>query len=164
MAWTAITDDIATQTGVKAYNFFASGTISKGQGVCLTMFSGGNFNHTDLGSGSAVYVPDFWEAGATTNVAMASCQRCIGIADYGATNREPVAVWGPYNICKARISGEGAVVAVGTWVGLTYDGYFSPLCSGSDASTFVYNRSGTRTAVVVEAPAANLGIGKVLLY
>jgi hypothetical protein len=161
MAWTAMTDDICTQTGVKVYDFFASGTIKKGQGVCLTMQSGGTFNKSDLGSGSSVYVPDFYEAG-TNHVCNASCQRCIGIADYDATNRSAVAIWGPYNLCKARISGEGAVVAVGTWVGLTWDGYFSPLVSGNTAAAM--GISGSKTAVVVEAPAANLGIGKVLLY
>ena len=163
MTFTAMTDDIATQTGVKAYNFTASGTILKGQGVCLTFISGENFKTNDLGSGSAVFVPGFYEAG-THNSLNASAQRCIGIADYGATHGEKVAIWGPYNICKARISGEGAVVAVGTWVGITWNGYLSPLVSGTNTASVAMGTSGSKMAVVVEAPAANNGIGKVLLY
>lgn len=131
MTFTALTNDIATQAGTKLYDFKASGTIYKGQAVCLCP-----------GMDDTVYVP--------TDIT-ASAQRVIGIADYTVADKEKVAIWGPYNIVRCRLSGQaGAVVAAGDNVGMGFDGMLTPFTKYSGA-------------IVVEASTASTTEGVVLL-
>lgn len=123
MTFTAIsTVDIPIQPGVKAYNFEASGAILKGQAVTIT-------------ADNQVGVP----GDATCFLA--------GIAAYSVTTAgDDIAIYGPYNIVNARISGS---ITVGSFVGPTTEGYLH-------TSTY----SG---AIVTKAAAASCGIGEVLL-
>lgn len=101
MVFTPITDDVPLQPGFKAYNLIASGNIYKGQGVCLIP-----------GMDNTVGVPD------------GSSQRLIGVAPYGATDGEPIAIYAACNIVRAKLSG---AITAGTFVGLYYDGMLSDL-------------------------------------
>lgn len=85
MAWDATDladyNDIILQDGVFAYNFTASGTIYKGQAVCVC--ADNKVMTCNNGGGTAT------EADA------------IGIACYNATNGNQIAVAGPGNIVIA---------------------------------------------------------------
>ena len=112
----------------------ASGTIYKGQAVCLC-----------AGMDDTVYVPG----------AEGSGMRVFGIADYTATHGEKIAIWGPYNICRCRLSGvAGAAVTAGTGVGMSWDGMLG-----------VYSATAPRYsgAIVLDGGVANGGEGIVLL-
>ena len=96
MAFTAVVGDIPIQPGTKAYNCFASGAITKGQGVYVIDWSP---------SGSNIYV----------GVADVSSQVLFGISPYTVASGDPVAIYGPGNLVSCKLSGSQAA---GTLVGL----------------------------------------------
>lgn len=130
MAFTAITEDIGLQPGVKLYNFKASGAIVKGQGVALSP-----------GKAGYVFVPT--EGGH----AACSGHRLIGIADYTVATEEPIAIYGPYNLVQAKLSGSQSA---GTLVGLISGGYLA------DWSKYM------RQAIVVKG-VTETGNGEVMI-
>lgn len=105
MAFTAITGDIGLQPGVKLYNFRASGAITKGQGVALCP-----------GKAGYVFVPTEGGESQTKSHWLA------GIADYTVSDGDLVAIYGPYNLVQAKLSGS---VAAGSRVGLISGGYLA---------------------------------------
>jgi hypothetical protein len=100
MAFTAVSGDIPLQPGTKAYNCFASGSITKGQGVYAIDWSP---------TGSNIYV----------GVPAVTSQVLFGVAAYAAASGEPVAVYGPGNLVACKLSGSQSA---GTLVGLYADG------------------------------------------
>jgi hypothetical protein len=106
MAWTEITDtDIMRQQPAATYNFTASGTIYKGQGVYLC-------------ADNKVKVP----TDATSYG--------IGVAMNDASDGEEIAVHGIGCICLTRLSGAAGGYTAGTPVGVLIDGKW-----GTDNST-----------------------------
>jgi hypothetical protein len=101
MTFTAVSYDIPLQPGLKAFNVWASGTITKGQGVALSP-AGPDPNKT------YVYAPD------------GSSQRLFGIAGYTKTHNNPIQVYGPGNLVRAKLSGN---VTAGSMVGLVFEGH-----------------------------------------
>jgi len=98
MSFTPIEDDVLVFPGVGGYNFIASGTIYKGQGVVLvddnTVASPSNSN-----------------------------SKLIGISDSTITDGNRVCIYGPLNIVRCNLSGS---VSAGTRVGVISEGYISP--------------------------------------
>jgi len=87
MAFTTSTspsEDIIVQEGTFAFDFDASGSVYAGQAVYC--------NHT-----MAVAAPSTGQD--------APVGGCVGIAAYDQTTGNPVAVYGPGNICRAIYSG-----------------------------------------------------------
>jgi hypothetical protein len=84
MTFTAPTDDIIVQEGTFAFDFDASGAITKGQAVYA--------NKDGLG----VAAP----------LARGTIQPgCVGVAAYTVATTKPVAVYGIGNICRVIVSG-----------------------------------------------------------
>lgn len=126
MAFTAITGDVPVQPGVKAYNVFASGAITKGQGVALIQGS--------ISTQPYVYVPD------------ASSQRLFGVAAYTVADGDPVAIYGLDNLVQAKLSG---AQSAGTMVGLYYDGMLSDLVKYDKFGVVVKSTSATGNGEVL---------------
>ena len=105
MAFTAVTGDIPLQPGTQAYNCFASGNITKGQGVYVTQWEPTS-NRTYVG------VPN------------TSSQILFGVAAYSVKFGDPVAIYGPNNLVSAKLSG---AQSAGTLVGLYYDGMLADI-------------------------------------
>lgn len=103
-AFTAVSGDIPIQPGTKAYNCFASGTITKGQSVAA--IDGPN------DKGIFVWAPNV------------SSQRLFGVAAYSAYHNSGVAIYGPGNLVQAKLSGSQSA---GTYVGLYHGGMLSNL-------------------------------------
>lgn len=99
MSFTQVTDTIPIQPGIGAYNFIASGTIYRGQGVYLC-------------GDNKVKVP--------TN----DSQRIFGIAEYTVVDSDNVAIFGPLNLVSCKISASSTLSA-GTFVGVINGGYLS---------------------------------------
>jgi hypothetical protein len=100
MAFTAVVGDIPVQPGIDPYNFYASGTITKGQAVYLSPGMEGKY------------------VAATT----ASSQRLFGIAAYTQYHNSSIAIYGPCNLVKCKLSGSQSA---GTLVGSYLDGMIS---------------------------------------
>ena len=100
--FTAITNDICIQEGTFAFNYIASGTILQGQGVKA---GGGMYVIEPSGNG----VPQ---------------KGCVGIAAYSETKGNPIAVYGPGNIVRYRVSSTS--VAAGNKLALAPWGLFGP--------------------------------------
>lgn len=94
-----VENDIILQDGVFAYNFTASGTIYKGQAVCI------------CGDNLVMVCND-----GSTNAGESDV---IGLATYGATDGSQIGIAGPGNICVCCTSGQ---VNGGTAVYGTHDG------------------------------------------
>lgn len=110
--FTAPTEDIPIQDGTFAFSFFSSGNVSAGQGVYL------------CGPAGYVRAP---EEDVDKNG--------IGVAAYGATAGEALAVYVPGNITRCEISG---TQLVGTVVKLGKAGQMWALgCSGRDMGIIV---------------------------
>lgn len=130
MTFTAITDSIPLQPGVQAYNMIASGSITKGQGVYL------------CGNEMVAVPPDAANAAATG-------QYLFGISDGTVNDGEYVAIYGPLNLVRAKLSGNQPA---GTLVGLHAEGY---LC---DSTKCKY-----ATGAIVVKGVSSTGEGEVLL-
>jgi len=100
MAFTAVSGDIPLQPGTQAYNFWASGAITKGQGVTAIDWSP---------SGEQVYV----------GVPPTSSNILVGVAAYTVASGDPVAIYGPGNLVACKLSGSQSA---GTLVGLYLGG------------------------------------------
>jgi len=85
LTWKAIGDDIILQEGAAAYNYKASGTIKAGQ---------------------LVKVKDTMEVKVCSDK---DDTGCVGVSAYDVTDNEYLAVWGPGNIVRVRISGAATV-------------------------------------------------------
>ena len=94
-----VENDIILQDGVFAYNFIASGTIYKGQAVCI------------CGDNKVMVCNDGSSDASEADV--------VGLATYNATNGNQISVAGPGNICNCCTNGQ---VSVSTAVYGTDDG------------------------------------------
>ena len=121
MSFTPINKPIPIQPGIKAYNFYASGVIYKGQAV------------------AGVKGPDNKNYVMATNH---SSQRMVGIAAFTADSGEPIAIFGPYNMVRAMISGS---VLAGTVLG-----------AGEDC--FLYENAGDEAILLRNVPSTDDGI------
>jgi hypothetical protein len=105
MAFTTSTspsEDIIVQEGTFAFDYDSSGSVYKGQGV---------------------YAIGTLQAIAPTHSLGGQQPGCIGVAAYDQTDGNPVAVYGPGNICRVIISGSSKCT-VGDTLFLTDEGKF----------------------------------------
>ena len=134
MAFTAITDrDIGIQEGTMLFSYTASGTILRGQAVEI--------------------VNDMYVIATDSNPA----NGFVGVAAYGATAGDPIAVYGPGNIVWARVSGTS--VTAGTPVVATVDGLFQPANAVSGATDYQHAHG-----VALDTQGTSLGLARILLY
>jgi len=115
MSYTAVKDDIPVFPGVGGYNYQASGTVLKGQGVTVV-------------SDNTVGVP-------TNNTS-----RCFGVADAASNDGNSVCIYGPGNIVNCVLTGSQAA---GTRVGVVSEGYFSNIASYSSQAIVVKGTTAT---------------------
>ena len=137
MAFTTSTspsEDIIVQEGTFAFDFDASGSVFAGQ---------------------AVYCNDTLAVAAPNGGLSAPQAGCVGIAAYDQTTGNPVAVYGPGNICRAIVSGTG--VRAG-----------DPLFCGNDGKLEEYDGGWVMASGVkflaLEDQATNGGTVRVLVY
>jgi len=130
------TADIIVQEGTFAFDYDASGTVYAGQGVYA------------IGTLQV-------KAPATTLDIPKVQKGCVGVAAYGATDGEPVAVYGPGNIVNIRVSGTSTVA--GDPLFLTVDGEFT-----EDSNPHEVACSGVRV-IALETQATDSGIVRALL-
>ena len=95
-------------------------------------------------AGQCVYLVDDFTVHATS----ATTQNALGIAAQDADDGDPIAVYGPGNLVRCRISGT-AGCTVGDTLGAGAAGY---LFSGS---------TGRKCAILIDKPASDLGVGVV---
>jgi len=132
MAFTAITDrDIGIQEGTFLFSYTASGTILRGQAVEV--------------------VDDMYVIATDSNPA----EGFVGVAAYGASKGDPIAVYGPGNIVWGRVSGTS--VTAGTQLEATVDGLFQPATPPSSASV-------APVGVALDTQGTSLGLARILLY
>lgn len=132
MAFTAITDrDIGIQEGTMLFSFTASGTILRGQAVEV--------------------VDDMYVIATDSNPA----EGFVGVAAYGASKGDPIAVYGPGNIVWGRVSGTS--VTAGTQLEATVDGLFQPATAPSAAAV-------APVGVALDTQGTTLGVCRILLY
>lgn len=134
MTFTAITGDIPIQPGAGALLFRASGAITKGQAVVIVQPS----SSTEIAVHDYVGVPN--ESG--------SC--LVGVAAYTVAHNDPVAIYGPGNWVKAKLS--GTACTYGTLVGYTNDG----MIRNTVLSTY-------KRAIVTKG-VASTGDGEILIF
>ena len=121
MAFTAITDrEICVQEGTQMFNYYASGTILRGQAIEI--------------------VGDLYVIATDSNPA----HGFVGVADCNASSGEPVGVWGPGNIVYGRVSGTS--VTAGSPVQATVDGEFQ-VCPVSSQHGVALETQGTTDGV-----------------
>jgi len=84
MSFTSPSDPIIIQEGTLAFDYDASGTIYKGQGV---------------------YAVDAFKVKAPGTGIGTEQGGCVGVAAYSQTDGKPIAVYGPGNIVRVIISG-----------------------------------------------------------
>ena len=87
MTFTSPTEDIIVQEGTFAFDYDCSGAVSAGQGV--------------YANATGLYVAAAPEERGNVDVTAG----CLGVAAYGQTHGNPVAVYGPGNIVRVIISG-----------------------------------------------------------
>jgi len=132
MAFTAITDrDIGIQEGTFLFSYTASGTILRGQAVEV--------------------VDDMYVIATDSNPA----EGFVGVAAYGASKGDPIAVYGAGNIVWGRVSGTS--VTAGTQLEATVDGLFQPATPPSSASV-------APVGVALDTQGTSLGLARILLY
>lgn len=123
MAFTAISGKIPVQPGTKAYNFTASGAITKGQGVYLSPLD---------------------NKVATT--AVDSSQILFGIAGYTVSDGDPIQVYSYGNLVRCSLTG---AVTAGTHIGLHDEGYLSPYVAGGTFGVVTKGVASTGTGEVL---------------
>ena len=136
MAFTTSTspsEDIIVQEGTFAFDFDASGSVYAGQAVYC--------NHT-----LAVAAP----GGGLTSPQ----HGCVGIAAYDQTNGNPVAVYGPGNICRAIYS--GTACRTGDILFCGNDGKLEEYVGTSQPSGVAF--------IALEDQSTNNGTVRVLVY
>lgn len=134
MAFSAITDrDIGIQEGTMLFSFTASGNILRGQAVEV--------------------VDDMYVIATDSNPA----NGFVGVAAYGASKGDPIAVYGPGNIVWARVSGTS--VTAGTPVVATVDGLFQPANAVSGSGDFQHAHG-----VALDTQGTTLGLCRIMLY
>ena len=80
-----------------------------------------------------------------------------GVAAYGASAGEPIAVYGPGNIVWGRVSGTS--VTAGDPVVATVDGLFQPANAVSGSGDFQHAHG-----VALDTQGTTLGLARILLY
>ena len=135
MTYTAVTGDVCLQEGTFAFDFDASGMVKAGQGV---------------------YAAGTMSAKAPSGTSYTQ-NGCIGVAMYTQNDQKPVAILGPSNIARIRVS--GANTAVGDVLRLTSDGYFTEGGTKSQKA----HCSGV-VGIALETQATHTGICRVLLF
>ena len=136
MAFTTSTspsEDIIVQEGTFAFDYDASGSVFAGQAVYIN------------GSMAVAAVP------ATSIQGLG----VVGVAAYDQTNGNPVAVYGPGNICRVIISGTSKCTQ-GDHLVSTYEGKFSKITGLAAGPSGV-------SAIALETQATADGTAKVLL-
>ncbi len=103
MAFTSVAEDVIVQEGTFAFDYDASGTVYAGQGVY------------------AIGTLQVKAPAATTKIA----HGCVGVAAYEIADGNPVAVYGPGNIVRCKVSGSSVAVAAGDAMACTAEGYFT---------------------------------------
>jgi len=143
MAFTSSTspsEDIILQEGSFAFDYECSGTIYKGQSVEAIDKTSGDIavravpHSTLVGNG------------------------CVGVAAYYQTNGNPIAVYGPGNICRVIVSGASNAVA-GDVMHSTSEGKWLKVESSNEG----YLASGVN-AIALETQASADGTVKVMLF
>jgi len=137
MAFTTTTspsEDIIVQEGTFAFDYDCSGSVYAGQGVLavgtMQVIAPGSFQNKPVGTA------------------------CVGVAAYDQTDGNPVAVYGPGNICRVIVSGTG--VAAGDVLACSDHGKFMD-------TPAAYTTSGVN-AIALETQSTNNGTCKVLLF
>ena len=134
MAFTAPTEDIIVQEGTFAFDFTASGTIYAGQAV-----------HA-IGTMQVRAIP----------VSQAIGHGTVGVAAYGRTDGQAIAVYGPGNICRITVSGTGT--AAGDTLFATSEGEWTD--TGTNPTFYC---SGVN-AIALETQATDAGTCRVMLW
>ena len=116
-----IIDDIVLQEGSLAFGYIASGTVYAGQGVEI--------------------VNDMYVQAPT-----AQSTKCVGVCAYGVTTGKPVAVFGPANIVRCRVS--GTAVTAGTRCQLYARGLFAATGANDDPSLIALQSQGTTRGII----------------
>jgi hypothetical protein len=134
MTFTAITEDPVIQEGTFLFDYTCSGTVSMGQAV------------------EAIGTMQVRAVQAADKIG----KGCVGIAAYGQTDGGQIAVAGPGNICRIRVSGTGT--ATGDIMHSTYYGEWVEATGASE-----YLESGVK-ALALETQGTDGGMCRVLLY
>lgn len=127
LTWKAVGDNIILQEGTSAYNYKASGTIKAGQ---------------------LVKVKDTMEVKVCSDK---DDTGCVGVADYDVVDEDYVAVWGPGNLVRVRVSGAVTVGDDLQAASDTEDGYLAHRTAAA----------GAKVAVALETVAADTTNGTV---
>jgi len=134
MTFTAPTEDIILQEGTFAFDYTCSGTVYAGQAV------------EPIGTMQVRAVQSTDKIG----------KGCVGVAAYKQTDGKEVAVYGPGNIVRVRVSGTST--AVGETLHSTYYGEWVEATAASE-----FLESGLR-AIALETQGTDGGVCRVMLH